>query len=53
MVIVEFSIQNKLVKFDFFEETFLLADNSMNVVLKMPFLALNNAKIQIDTENFT
>ena len=35
------------------EETFLLADTSIEVVLGMPFLALSNADIQFDTESFT
>ena len=35
-----------------FEETFLLADTSIEVVLGMPFLALSNADIQLDTESF-
>ena len=36
----------------FFEKTFLLANTSIEVVLEMPFLALSNANIQFDTENF-
>ena len=45
MTIAGFSIQEGLGKFRFFEETFLLADTSMNVVLGMPFLSLNNADV--------
>ena len=53
MVIAGFSIQDKTGKIRFFEETFLLADTSMEVVLGMPFLALSNADIQFDIESFT
>lgn len=53
MVIAGFSIQDKLGRIRFFEETFLLADTSMEVVLGMPFLALSNADIQFDAESFT
>ena len=53
MAIAGFSIQDKSGRAQFFEETFLLADTSMEVVLGMPFLALSNADIQFDTESFT
>ena len=36
-----------------FEETFLLADTSMEVILEMSFLVLSNANIQFDIESFT
>ena len=52
MVIVEFSIQDKTGKIRFFEEIFLLADTSIEVVLGIPFLVLSNADIQFDTESF-
>ena len=45
IVILGFSIQDKTGKIRFFEETFLLADTSIVVVLGMPFLALSNADI--------
>ena len=45
MVIAGFSIQDKLSRARFFEETFLLADISMEVVLEIPFLPLSNADI--------
>lgn len=45
MVIVGFSIQDMSDKIRFLEETFLLADNSMEVVLEMPFLAFSNIGI--------
>ncbi len=41
-----FSIQDSLGKVRFFEETFLLADTSMEVVLGMLFLSLSNADIE-------
>ena len=53
MAIAGFSIQDKSGKARFFEETILLADMSMELVLGMPFLALNNADIQFDTKSFT
>ena len=53
MVIAGFSIQDKIGKIRFFEETFLLLDTSMEVVLGMLFLALNNTDIQFDIESFT
>ena len=53
MAIAGFSIQDKSGRARFFEETFLLADTSMEVVLGMPFLSLSNADIQFDTESFT
>ena len=53
MAIAGFSIQDKSGRARFFEETFLLADTSMEVVLEMSFLAINNADTQFDTESFT
>ena len=46
MVLAGFSVQNKLEKVWFFEETFLLADTSMEVILGMPFFTLLNANVQ-------
>ena len=46
MVIAGFSLQNKLGKVRFFQETFLVADTRMEVVLGMPFLTLSNADIR-------
>ena len=40
-------------KIPFFVETFLLVDTSMEEVLRMPFLTLNNADIQFNTKSFT
>ena len=53
MTIAGFSIQDKLDRAQFFEETFLLANTSIKVVLGMFFLALSNADILFDTESFT
>ena len=53
MTIAGFSIQDGLGKIRFFEETFLLADTSMDVVLGMLFLSLSNADVQFDTGNLT
>ena len=53
MAIAGFSIQDKSGRARFFEETFLLADTSMEVVLGMSFLSLSNADVQFDTGNLT
>lgn len=45
IVLAGFSVQNKLGKVWFFEEIFLLADISMDVVLEMPVLTVSNADI--------
>ena len=45
MVIVTFQVIDKLGKAQFFQETFLLANTSMEMVLKIPFLILSNANI--------
>ena len=45
MAIAGFLIQDKSGKAQFFEEIFLLADISIEVVLRMFFLALSNADI--------
>ncbi len=46
MVLAGFVVQNKLRKIWFCDETFLLADTNMEVVLEMPFLILSNANMQ-------
>ena len=53
MTIAGLSIQDESGRARFFEETFLLADSSMEVVLRILFLALSNADIQVDTKSFT
>lgn len=45
MILANFQIEDKLKKVQFFQESFLLADISMKVVLKMPFFILINANI--------
>ena len=46
MVIAGFQVQDKFRKTRFFQETFLVADSSVEVVLGMSFLALS--KIEVD-----
>ena len=46
MVIAGFQVQDKFKKARFFQETFLVADTSMEVVLGMSFLAFS--KIEVD-----
>ena len=46
MVIAGFQVQDKFGKARFFQETFLVADTSVEVVLGMPFLALS--KVEVD-----
>ncbi len=41
-----FSLQDNLRRVRFFEETFLLADTSMEVVLEMPFLSFSNTDVK-------
>lgn len=40
IVLIGFSVQNKLKKVQFFEKTFLLTDISIEVIRKMSFLIL-------------
>ncbi len=46
MASASFSLQDSWRRVWFFEETFLLADTNMEVVLGMPFLSLNNANVK-------
>ena len=46
MATAGFLLQDKLGKVRFFQETFLVADTRMEVVLGMPFLILSNADIR-------
>ncbi len=46
MASASFSLQNSLGRVRFFEETFLLADTSIEVVLGIPFLSLSNADVE-------
>ena len=52
MVSAEFLLQDSLEKVRFFEETFLLANTNMEVVLGMPFLSLSNADFQFNAREF-
>lgn len=53
MVLANFQIENKLRRARFFQETFLLANTSVEVILEMPFLALSNADIQFLKKKLT
>ncbi len=53
MVSASILLQNSLERVQFFEETFLLADTSIEVVLRMFFLALSNADFQFGAEKLT
>ena len=53
MVIAVFQVVDKLGRSRFFEETFLLADISMEVVLSMPFLTFSNADVQFAEKELT
>ena len=46
MVLASFQVENTLGRVRFFQETFLLADLSIEVVLRMAFLILSNADIK-------
>lgn len=48
IVIEFFTMENQTKKFRFFKETFLMADISINITLKIFFIILHNVKI-----NFT
>ena len=51
MNIAGLSIKDELGKIRFFDKNFLIADTSMDVVLGMLFLSLNNADVQFDMRN--
>ena len=53
MVLASFQMEDKLRKARFFQETFLLADISREVVLSMLFLILNNTDIQFAEKKLT
>ena len=53
MVLVNFQVEDKLGRVRFFQETFLLADISVKVVLGMPFLTFSNANIQFVKKKLT
>ena len=45
IILASFQVKDKLGQARFFQETFLLADLSVEVVLEMPFLTFSNADI--------
>lgn len=45
MTLASFSLQDSQGKVQFFEETFLLVDTNIKIVLEMPFLAFSNADV--------
>ena len=47
MVIADFQVQDKFEKARFFQETFLMADTSVEIVLRMLFLAFSKVKLDI------
>ena len=53
MVLANFQVEDKLGKTRFFQETFLLANISAEVVLGMPFLTLSNADVQFVEKELT
>ena len=53
MVIAAFQVVNKLGRSQFFQETFLLADISIEVVLGMPFFTFSNANVQFAEKELT
>ena len=46
MILADFSVQDKLGKVQFFEKTFLLANTSIKMVLKMLFLTFSDVDMQ-------
>ena len=46
-------MEDKLERARFFQETFLLADINIEVVLDMPFLTFSNADVQFVEKKFT
>ena len=53
IVLASFQVKDKLRKPRFFQETFLLIDLNVKVVLGMPFLTLSNANIQFAQKKLT
>ena len=53
MVIAGFQVINKLVRVRFSQETFLLANTTIEMVLGMPSLTLSNAHIQFAEKELT
>ena len=53
MVIVDFQLEDKGGRPQFFQETFLVADTKFDIILEMPFLKLSNADISFGEEILT
>lgn len=53
MVTAKFLVHNKLDKAWFFEETFLLANTGIEVILEMLFLYISNANLQFGGRKLT
>ena len=53
MVLADFQVEDKLGKAQFFQETFVLPDINMEVILDMPFLTLSNADVQFIEKELT
>ena len=53
IVIAGFQVQDKFRKARFFQETFLVADTSVEVVLGMPFLAFNKVEVDFKEKELT
>ena len=53
IVLASFQMEDKLGRARFFQETFLLADISVEMVLGMPFFTLSNANIQFLKKELT
>ena len=53
MVIAGFQVQDKFVKARFFQKTFLVADTSMEVVFRIPFLTLSKFKVDFVKKELT
>ena len=51
IVVSTFSMVNKDDKEGLFEESFLLADVKSDIVLRMPFLTINNADVDFQAQN--
>ena len=53
MVLASFQMEDKLKRAQFFQETFLLADLSIKMVLWMSFLTFSNANVQFARKELT
>lgn len=53
IVVASFQVQNQHEKPQFFQETFLVTDIDVDVVLRIPFLAFSNANIQFNKSQLT